>query len=94
MLSIVSAVFIIGGYIDCMNLLNRHGIATSISVMCFGSLGTVHKNVRGNLKRLGLSGEEAKETMEWCCVSNMICGSIIWRNRCEKCMDSRTADFW
>ena len=71
-------------YQPVINLLNRHGIATSISVMCFGSLGTVHKNVRGNLKRLGLSGEEAKETMKWCCVSNMICGSIIWRNRCKK----------
>ena len=69
-------------YQPVINLLNRHGIATSISVMCFGSLGTVHKNVRGNLKRLGLSGEEGKETMKWCCVSNMICGSIIWRNRC------------
>ena len=71
-------------YQPVINLLNRHGIATSISVMCFGSLGAVHKNVRGNLKRLGLSGEEAKETMKWCCVSNMICGSIIWRNRCKK----------
>ena len=66
------------------NLLNEHGIATSISVMCFGSLGTVHKSVRENLKRLGLSGEEAKETMKWCSVSNMICGIILWRNRCKK----------
>ena len=71
-------------YQPLINLLNEHGIATSISVMCFGSLGTVHKNVRGNLKRLGLSGEEAKETMKWCSVSNMICGSIIWRNRCKQ----------
>ena len=72
-----------------INLLNRHGITTSMSVMCFGSLGTVHTNVRRNLKRLGLSGEEAKETMKWCILSNMICGSIIWRNRCKKCMNSR-----
>ena len=54
-----------------------------MSVMCFGSLATIHKNVRGNLKRLGLSGEEAKETMKWCSVSNMICGSIIRRHRCK-----------
>ena len=37
-------------YQPFINLLNEHGITTSISVMCFGSLGTVHKNVRGNLK--------------------------------------------
>ena len=54
------------------------------SVMYFGSLGTVHKDWRGNLKKIGLSGEEAKETMKWCSVSNMICGSIVWRNRCKK----------
>ena len=71
-------------YQTLRNLLNEHGIATSISVMCFGSLGTVHKSVRGNLKRLGLLGEEAKETMKWCSVSNMICSNIIWRNRCKK----------
>ena len=52
-----------------IDLLNEHGITTSISVMCFGSLGTVHKNVRGKLKRLGLSGEEAKETIMWCSAS-------------------------
>ena len=63
--------------------MDENGIALSISVMCFGSLGTVHKDVRGNLKRLGLSGEEAKETMKSGSVSNMICGSIVWRNRCK-----------
>ena len=63
-------------YQRLINLLNRHGITTSMSVMCFGSLGTVPTNVRRNLERLGLSGEEAKETMKWCSVSNMICGSI------------------
>ena len=51
-------------YQPVINLLNRHGIATSISVMCFRSLGTVHKNVRGNLKRLGLSGEEARMDLQ------------------------------
>ena len=71
-------------YQPLINLLNRHGITTSMSVMCFGSLGTVHTNMRRNLKILGLSGEDAKETMKWCSVSNMICGSIIWRNRCKK----------
>lgn len=52
--------------------------------MCFGSLGTVHKNVRGNLKRLGLSGEEVKEAMKWCSVANVNCGNTIWRTRCKK----------
>ena len=44
------------------NLLNEHGIAASISVMCFGSQGIIHKNVKGSLKRIATSGEEAKET--------------------------------
>ena len=44
-----------------INLLNEHGITASVSVMCIGSVGTVCKDVRGNWKRLGLSGEEAKE---------------------------------
>ena len=41
-------------YQALINLLNRQEITTSMNVMCFGSFGTVHTNVRRNLKRLGL----------------------------------------
>ena len=56
---------------------------TNIRILCFGSLGTVHEDVRKNLRGLGLSSEEAKSTMKWRSVSNMICGNMIWQNRCK-----------
>ena len=71
-------------YQKLKNILNRNGIKTNIRILCFGSLGTVHEDVRKNLKGLGLSSEEAKSTMKWCSVSNMICGNMIWRNRCKR----------
>ena len=64
------------------NILDQNRIKTSIRLLCFGSLGMVHENVRKNLRKLGISGDEAKSTMKWCSVSNMICGNMIWRNRC------------
>ena len=70
-------------YQQLKNILNRNGIKTNIRILSFGSLGTVHEDVRKNLKGLGLSSEEAKSTMKWCSVSNMICGNMIWRNRCK-----------
>ena len=64
-------------------MLEQNGIKTTIKVLCFGSLGTVHENVRKNLRKLGLSGDEAESAIKWCSVSNMICGNMIWRNRCK-----------
>ena len=52
-------------------------------MLYFRPLGTVHEDVRKNLRGFGLSSEEPKSTMKWCSVSNMICGNMIWRNRCE-----------
>ena len=45
-------------------ILQQNGIRTSIQVLCFGSLGTVHQEVRKSLRKLGLSGDEAKSTMK------------------------------
>ena len=70
-------------YQQLKNILNRNGIKTNIRILCFGSLGTVHQDARKNLRGLGLSSEEAKSTMKWCSVSNMICRNMIWRNRCK-----------
>ena len=70
-------------YQQLKSILNRNGIKTNIRILCFGSLGTVYEDVRKNLRGLGLSSEEAKSTMKWCSVSNMICGSMMWRNRCK-----------
>ena len=64
-------------------MLEQNGIKTSIKVLCFGSLGIVHENVRKNLRKLGLSGDEAKSAIKWRSVSNMICRYMIWRNRCK-----------
>ncbi len=70
-------------YQQLKNILDQNGIKTNIRILCFGSLGTVHEDVRKNLRRLGLSSEEVKSTIKWCSVSNMICGNIIWQNRCK-----------
>ena len=68
-------------YEQLKNILNRNGIKTNIRILCFGSLGAIHEDVRKNLRGLGLSSEEAMSTMKWCNVSNMVCGNMIWRNR-------------
>ena len=70
-------------YQQLKNILDQIGIETNIRILCFGSLGTVHEDVRKNLRKLGLSSEEVKSTIKWCSVSNMICGKIIWQNRCK-----------
>ena len=63
-------------YQQLKNILDQNGIKTSIKVLGFRPLGTVHEDVRRNLGKLGLSGDEAKTTMKWCSVSNMICGIL------------------
>ena len=66
------------------SILNDNGRKTNVRILlCFGSLGTVEDDVRKNLRKLGLSSEEVKFTIKWCSVSNMICGNIIWQNRCK-----------
>ena len=54
-------------YQQLKNILDQNGIKTSIKVLCFGSIGTVHEGVRRNLGKLGLSGDEAKSkcTNRW-----------------------------
>ena len=68
-------------YKELNRLLEKNGIKANINVLCFGSLGSVHKEVRTCLKKLGLSHGEAKSTMKWCGVSNMVGGNIIWQER-------------
>ena len=70
-------------YQQLKNKLDQNRIKINIGILCFGSLGTVHEDVRKNLRKLGLSSEEVKSTIKWCSVSNMICGNIIWQNRCK-----------
>ena len=70
-------------YKQLKEMLEQNGIKTSIKVLCFGSLGISHENVRKNLRKLGLSGDEAKSAIKWFSVSNMICGNMIWCNRCK-----------
>ena len=79
-------------YKELIRVLEQNGIKAKINVLCFGSLGSVHKEVRTCLKKLGLSYEEAKSTMKWCGVSNMIGGNIIWRERCKLVHEERNSE--
>ena len=79
-------------YKELMKKLKQNRIKANINVLCFGSLGSVHKNVRECLKRLGLSYEEAKTTIKWCGVSNMIGRNIIWRERCKLVHEERDSE--
>ena len=79
-------------YKELIRVLEQNGIKAKINVLCFGSLGSVHKEVRTCLKKLGLSNEEAKSTMKWCGVSNMIGGNIIWRERCKLVHEERNSE--
>ena len=53
-------------YKELIRVLEQNVIKAKINVLCFASLGSVHKAVRTCLKKLGLSHEEAKPTMKWC----------------------------
>ena len=75
-------------YHDLKAALVQAGYSIDYYVMCFGSLGCVHKDVRGNLRKLGLTHEDTKATMKWCGVSNMINSNIIWKNRCKQVTNS------
>ena len=79
-------------YKELIRVLEQNGIKAKINVLCFGSLGSVQKEVRTCLKKLGLSYEEAKSTMKWCGVSNMISGNIIWLERCRLVLEERNSE--
>ena len=64
-------------YHDLKAAVVHAGYSTDYYVMCFGSLGCVHKDVRGNLRKLGLTHEDKKATMKWCGVSDRISSNII-----------------
>ena len=66
-------------YHDLRAALVKAEYSTDYYEMCFGSLGCVHKDVRGNLRKRGMTHDDTKATMKWCRVSN-----IIWKNRCKK----------
>ena len=71
-------------YHDLRAALVKAEYSTDYYVMCFGSLGCVHKDVRGNLRKLGMTHEDTKATMKWQGVLEMIGSNIIWKNRCKK----------
>ena len=51
-------------YHDLRAALVKAEYSTDYYVMCFGSLGCVHKDVRGNLRKLGMTHEDTKATMK------------------------------
>ena len=51
-------------YKRLVRILEQNGIKEDRNVLCFGSLGSVSKDVRTSFKRLGLSQEEVKAMMK------------------------------
>ena len=80
-------------YQDLKAALEQAGFLTGYYVMCFWSSGLVHKDVRGNLRKLGVNHDDTKATMKWCGVSNIIGSNIIWKIVAKKSMDSKEQRF-
>ena len=45
-------------------IIEQNGIRARVQVSCIGSLGTIHEEVRKNLRKLELCGDEAKSTIK------------------------------
>ena len=55
-------------------------------VMCFGSMGSVRKDVWKYLKRFSSDKNLIKSTMKQCSISAIIGSNYIWRHRVSKIM--------
>ena len=75
-------------YEPLIRCLTQHGIDVTLFVMCFGSLGCIRKDVRNNLRGLGMDTDTIKSFLSWASISCIIGSNYIWRHRVKKFFNS------
>ena len=68
-------------YTPYCNLLEIFNYTTKLIVLCFGSLGTIDRDVRSGLGHFKPNAGKLKELMKWCSISAIIGSNYIWRSR-------------
>ena len=68
-------------YEPLVEILSNHGYDTKLIVVCFGSLGAVHKSIFNALKVFSRDTQVVKQLIKWCSTSAIIGANYIWRHR-------------
>lgn len=68
-------------YTPLVDIMINRGYNTRLMVVCFGSLGTVHKSIFNSLKYFVTDKEKIKQVIKWCSISAIIGSNYIWRHR-------------
>ena len=71
-------------YQPIVDRLILNGYSAKLLVMCFGSLGSVHKNAWTALREFSNDKTGIKALLKWCSISNIIGANYIWRSRVKK----------
>ena len=71
-------------YESLVECLKENGYKVELLVLCFGSLGSVRKDVWRNVRKLIRVKEDVKTFMKDCSISNVIGANYIWRHRVKK----------
>ena len=75
--------FVFGAYKNCYYYY-CYGYNAEWCVLCFGSLGSVHKDVWTDLKKLCRDKDAFKDVVRDCSISAIIGANYIWRHRVKK----------
>lgn len=68
-------------YMPLVNVLKDLGYDVRLMVLCFGSLGTVHKSIFSSLRYFSKDNVKVKALIKWCSISAIIGANYIWRYR-------------
>ena len=71
-------------YKQLVDILTEAEYDVKLIVLCFGSLGCVHKNVYKGLRQFTRDKIAIKELMQQCSISCIIGSNYIWRHRVKK----------
>ena len=64
--------------------LEANGFTVTLTILCFGSLGSIKKDCFKNLKRFVNDTARVKSILKWCSISNVIGANYIWRSRLKR----------
>ena len=71
-------------YKPLCDILNENGFDTKLIVLCFGSLGSIKKDVWSGLRYFKPDKDKLKKLLKWCSISCIIGSNYTWRNRVKK----------
>ena len=74
----------IARYTPLIECLKRNGYDDCLLVVCFGSLGSVRRDVWRNVRKVVDDKYAVKDFIRDCSISNLIGANYIWRHRVKK----------